>query len=984
MKKGDHYRGFHTKQIYNIQEIGVELFHIVHEQTGAEVIHIKADDDENVFALCFKTYPYNSTGIAHILEHTTLCGSKKFPIHDPFFSMLRRSCNTYMNALTAKLWTAYPAASKIKSDFYHLLDVYLDAVFQPLLKKTSFQQEGYRFVFSEKDNPKSPLTLQGVVFNEMKGVFANPESLLWRKLACGLCKDTPYGHDSGGDPKEIPLLLHKDLINFHQTYYHPSRCVFYFYGNIPIQEHLDFIAEKTLETSGKLPHIAPINKQPRFNEPKRDTSFYPTQESDLKQKTYLGFSWLTTDIKDQDELLAFTLLDSILMDTDASLLKHKLLSSGLCIDAGSILDTEAREAPYAIILRGCEEENAEQIEEFLFKSLKEIAAHKIPRELIESSLHQLKFSRSEISTDGQPYGLELFGRSVIPYLQGGSLTDDLKVHSIFDRLETLIFEDDLLSKIIQGQLINNPHLYRLTLAPSTTLLKSMQDEEKAFLQSKQASLTPQEIQSFIHDANELENDQNLRETEDDSCLPILSLEEIPKETPYFSLKKETYDQLAVYHHECFTNGIVYADLVFDLPQVAEKDLLYLRLFSSLLTDLGAGGRSYVENLKHIHKTVGGIWTSLSLNVQKENKETCYPTISISGKALDQNSEALFHLMKDFIIHPDLKDQGRIKELILQAHSYLQQKLNSHAIQYALRESASGFSPWSFVSNLWHGLPYYKFLENLTKDLDHHLPEILDRFLHLSKSIFHLNNPHFVLSCDANSYKNLEKNSFFGWKKFAEASASFCPWVELAKPKQVVNSVRAIAYPIAHNAKSVETVTMSSRFAAHLKLASYLFENLELHRQIREEGGAYHCGAKYNILTGTYQFFSSRDPNITATYLAFDSAVKAIAAGSFSEQDLLEAKLSYLQDVDGVVPPGSRASITYFQHKVGLTKEVRQKFRDQILTATRQDIQEAVNEYLLPKLLTDSVHITYASEELIKKELPLFPQKHLPPMQLLTL
>ena len=980
MKKGDHYRGFHVKQIYNIKEIGVELFHLIHEKTGAEVVHIAADDDENAFALTFKTYPYDSTGIAHILEHTTLCGSERFPIHDPFFSMLRRSSNTYMNALTSKLWTAYPAASKIKNDFYNLLNVYLDATFHPLLNKTSFQQEGYRFAFTDPEDPKSPLTLQGIVFNEMKGVFSNPESLLWRKLSCGLCPDTPYGHDSGGDPKDIPLLTHKDLIDFHKTYYHPSRCIFYFYGNIPLEEHLDYIGEKILDQADKLPAIPPIQKQPRFKEAKKEETFYPTGENDLKQKTFIGFSWLTTDIKNQDELLAFTLLDSILMDTDASLLKHKLLASGLCVDAGSVLDTEARDTPFAIILRGCEKEQADELEQFLFKSLKEIASHKIPRELIESSLHQLKFSRSEISSDSGPYGLELFGRSVIPYLQGGSLTDELKVHSVFDKLETLIFEDDLLTKIIQKHLIDNPHFYRLTLAPSQTLLKSMQEDEAKYIEEKQKSLTPAEIKTIIKDSEELENYVDAKESEDNSCLPILSLDEIPKEIAYFQIKKETYNQLAVYHHECFTNEIVYADLVFDLPQVAEKDLFYLRLFSSLLTDLGAGGRSYVDNLKHIHRTVGGIWTSLSLNVQKENNDTCYPTISISGKALDENSEALFHLMKDFIISPDLKDRERIKELILQSFTYLQQKLNSHAIQYALRESASGFSPWSFVSNLWHGLPYYKFLERLSKDLDNLLPEVLERFEHLSKTLFHLNNPHFVLSCDKNSYKNLEENSFFGWTTFSDASASFCPWVELARPKQVINCIKAIAYPIAHNAKSVETVTMSSRFSAQLKLASYLFENLELHRLIREEGGAYHCGAKYNILTGIYQFFSSRDPNISSSYAAFNSAVETIAEGGFTEQDLLEAKLSYIQDVDGVVPPGSRASITYFQHKVGLTREVRQKFRDQILTATKQDVIQAVKECLLPKLLTHSVHITYASEELIKKELPLFILKNLPPME----
>jgi Zn-dependent M16 (insulinase) family peptidase len=981
MRKGENYLGFALKDVYKLSEIGVELYHFEHEKTGAEVVHIKADDEENVFALTFKTYPYDSTGVAHILEHTTLCGSKNYPIHDPFFSMLRRSSNTYMNALTAKLWTAYPAASKIKNDFYNLLDIYLDSTFFPLLNKTSFQQEGYRFTFEDPFEPKTPLTIQGIVFNEMKGVFSNPESVLWRKLAAGLCPDTPYGHDSGGDPKEIPNLTHENLKKFHDTYYHPSRCIFYFYGNIPVEEHLSYIEKKVLANAEKKEAIAPIPKQKRFHEPKRDEAFYPSQDEDTKQKTFVGFSWLTTNIKDQDELLAFTLLDSILMDTDASLLKLKLLSSGLMVDVGSVIDSEAQDTPYAIIVRGADKENVHLIEEFLFKSLEEIAKGEIPKELIDSSLHQLKFGRSEISSDSGPYGLELFGRSVIPYLQGGSLVDELKVHSAFDHLEKLVYEDKILPKLIEKYLLKNKHFYRLTLAPSSTLLKKMNEDELTFLKEKKEHLTKAEIVQILSDAKALDDYIEAKEVEDTSCLPMLSLDEIPSKASYFPLKKETLNQLALYHHDCFTNGIIYADLVYDLPQIDEEDLFYLRLFSSVLTDLGAGGRSYVENLKFIHAKVGGIWTSLSLNVQKGNNETCYPTISISGKALFENTESLFKLMKDFIISADFKDRERIKELIMQSYTYLAQKLNSHAIQYALRESASGFSTWSHVSNVLHGLPYFKFMERISKNLENELDEIERRFEKLAKQIFHLNNPHCVISCDEEAYRTLQKHSFYDLKSFSDASESFCPWVELAKPQKVENSLKAIAYPIAHNAMSLETVTMSSRYAACLKLASYLFENLELHKQIREVGGAYHTGAKYNILTGTFQFFSSRDPNISSSYKAFQTAVEQICEGSFSEEDLLEAKLSYIQDVDGVVPPGSRASITYFQHKVGLTLDVRQKFRDQILSASKAEVMQAVKECLIPKITTESVRITYASEDLIKKEHILLKENNLPDMQL---
>lgn len=984
MKKNQRYRGFVAKNVWVVDEIHVKVTEILHEKTGARIIHVAADDDENLFALCFKTYPKDHSGVAHILEHTTLCGSKKYPIHDPFFSMLRRSSNTFMNAFTAKLWTCYPAATRIKKDFYNLYEVYLDSVFHPLLLKTSFQQEGHRLEFDKPDDPSSPLKIKGVVYNEMKGVLANPGSLFYRKLMSGLCPDHTYGFDSGGDPKEITSLSHADLIKFHEEYYHPSRCTYFFYGDIPIENHLDYLGEKVLDEANSLSPIPAIEKCPRITAPVKELSYYPSHEKNLKQQTFVGFAWLTMDIKDQDDLLGLHLIDSILMDTDASLLKYKLTESGLCIEADSAFDPDARDVPYTIVCRGCEPENADALEKILFESLKEIAAEKIPMELIESSMHQLEFSRSEISYDYEPYGLELFSRIVLPYLQGGSPIDGLKIHSLFERLSTLVAQKDYLSNIIEKYLINNPHRYRLVMAPDTDLSEKMHKEEESFLQEKQQSLSSEEIQTILKESLEIQEDQQRKEEEDINCLPILGLDDLPKQVSFYPVEKEQFDQLVVHHHSCFTNHILYADLVFDLPQIEEADLPYLRLFASMLTELGAGGRDYIKNLQYIHKNIGGVWTSLSLNVQRENIQSCYPTISLSGKALVRKSKELFQLMKDFILTPDLSDKERIKELVTQTHINLQNRLNNNAIGYALKQSASGFSSWNFVSNLWHGMPYYKFIENLSQNLDTEIDALVLTFQRLSKSIFHLNNPHLILSCDSETYKDLAKNHFYGLDKFSDASASFHPWVELATPRPMTHSARMLATPIAHNALSLATVTMTSPYSAPLKLASYLFENNIIHKKVREEGGAYTSGVKYNILTGIYQFYSSRDPHIFSSFKAFETAIAEIAHGNFTEQDLLEAKLSYIQDVDGVVSPGSKASVTYFQYKTGLSREYRQKFRDQILSATKQDVQEAVTECLRPKINDDSIRVTFASKPIIERDNALFLKAGLPKMKVESL
>lgn len=978
MKKGEVYRGFLVTKVTNVEEIHVKVYELIHEKSGAEVIYVAADDDENLFALTFRTYPKDSSGVAHILEHTTLCGSKNYPIHDPFFRMLKRSSNTFMNAFTSKLWTCYPASSKIEKDFYNLLEVYLDACFFPLLKKTSFQQEGHRFAFETPDDPTSPLQIQGIVYNEMKGVLSNPSTFLWRKLMAGLCKDHIYGFDSGGDPEEIPRLTHEMLLDFHKEFYAPSRCNFFFYGNIPIEQHLDFIGEKILDHAEKKKKIPPIHSQKRFTAPRKELSTYPVSDADLSKKTMISFSWLTMDIKDQDDLIAFSLIDSILMDTDASLLRQKLISSGLCIQASSSLDPDARDIPYAITCRGTEVENADPLEKLLFESLSEIASKKIPHDLIESAMHQLEFSRSEISSESQPYALELWGRMVLPHLQGGPLIDGLKIHSLFERLSKLVSDPAYLPSLIRKYLIENPHMYRLTMAPDPQLSEKNHQKELSELEKIRKNLTQDQIKNILKETKQLDRYQKSKNEENVDCLPILAIDDIPKEISYYPLQKHTSDGLVIYHRPVFTNQIIYADLVFDLPQIASGDLLYLRLLGSFLTEFGAGGRNYIDNLNHIQGNVGAIWTSLALNVQRENTQACYPTFSLSCKGLKRKSKELFHLMKDFILTADFHDKERLKELIRQTHSYLQQSINKNAIGYALKESAASFSPWNHLSNIWYGLPYFQFIDSLAQNIEKMLPRVIEKFQTLYNTIFHLNNPHLLLACDEETFTELAQKKFYDFSTLAKASTPFSPWVELASSKETEHKAKLIASPIAHNAESIATITMLSPASAPLKLACYLFDNTEIHQKIREEGGAYSCGSKYNVLTGSFQFYSSRDPNIFTSYEAFIHAVKHVASGKFSEQDLHEAKLSYIQEVDDPVPPGLQASITYFQHKVGLTPHIRQAFRDLILSATKKDVIQAVQEYLLPKM-PSSIRITYASQDLLAKNAPLFEKGKFPPL-----
>ena len=417
MQKGDTYKGFTVQENTPIDEIQVKLIKLRHEKSGAEMFHLKNDDQENVFSLAFKTYPEDDTGVAHILEHTVLCGSKKYPVRDPFFLMTRRSLNTFMNALTSKIWTAYPAASMNRQDFYNLLEVYLDATLYPLLRKESFFQEASRLEFENDQN----LVYKGVVFNEMKGSLSNPYSRLFKETVKALFLDSPYARDSGGDPKNIVDLTHEELVDFHKTYYHPSRCLFYFYGNIDTKEHIDFLETKVFkELKSKKSSIAPLKKIQPLLKPKEISTSYPGIRQANQKQDFFTFSWVMMDIDEQNDLLALNLLDSILMQTDASPLKNTLITSGLCKNADSMIDTDTKQIPYMILADGCDVKDFNKLKKLIFDRLTEISRGPIDQSLIDASLSALEVERTEISSGSSPYGLELFYRSILPYMQGAS------------------------------------------------------------------------------------------------------------------------------------------------------------------------------------------------------------------------------------------------------------------------------------------------------------------------------------------------------------------------------------------------------------------------------------------------------------------------------------------------------------------------------------------------------------------------------------
>jgi presequence protease len=949
MLVGSTYRSFRGVKNLPLKELQSTLVEAVHEPTGAKVMHIANSDPENLFCISFQTLPSSSNGVAHILEHIVLCGSKKFPIKDPFFSMTRRSLNTYMNALTGQDFTCYPASSQVEKDFYNLLEVYLDAVFHPELKQMSFMQEGHRLELTEQKT----LQYQGVVYNEMKGSLSSPEPRLWEAVLKYLTPDLPYAVNSGGSPEEIPNLTYEELKEFHKTFYHPSRSIFFFYGNLPLEKHLDFILEKALKDVEKIDPLPTIPMQKRFSKPVSVQEFYPIAEKQLEKKTWIVFSFLTASILNQEEILALCLLDSLLMDTDASPLKVAALKSGLCTSADSSVDIEMSEIPFSFVFKGCEIENAQPLKKLLFETLENC---EFDQDEIEASLHQLEFDRTEINGEGYPFGLSLFFRSALIKQHGSEPESALLIHSLFRNLRKDLKNPNYLKGLIEKYFLKNSHYVELTFSPDANLSTKERKEEEEKLRDLLPYVDQQKI---LEQTKELAKYQESIETQSLDCLPKLQLKDIPLKIKDYPLYETKIDHLQVYHHNCFTNEILYADLIFDLPAIAEKDLPLVSLFVHFMTELGCGGRDYIENLEYQQAYTGGMHASLAMHTPRETPDLFYPYFSLRGKALPRNIDKLFSLFADFINGVDCTDQERIEELLQQQATELQNRLTKNALNYAIQTSLLDFSQVAFVSDQWYGLSYYQAVLEWMKN-PKKIPSELDR---IQRLILGKGAPDLVLCCEQETFDELQKNSFHNLSKKMKISA-LTPWKADFSLKKQNSQARFISSPVAFTARGQRTITYKDPRSAFLVLASELLDNTHLHKEIREKGGAYGSGANYSPHTGNFHFYSFRDPNLAKTIQEFQNSLLKISKRDFTENDLEEAKFGAIQSLDAPVPPGNRAKTAFAWKKAGRTIEERQKFRETVLKATRDDVANVVRELLLrsPHLI-----VSFLGEDLYKKE-----------------
>ncbi len=945
-----------------IDSLNITVEQYQHKSTGAMHYHLASANSENVFLVALRTVPQDSTGVAHILEHTALCGSERFPVRDPFFMMLRRSLNTFMNAFTSSDWTAYPFASQNRKDFNNLLDVYLDAVFFSRLDPLDFAQEGHRVEFEEADNPDSDLVFKGVVFNEMKGAMSAITSVLWQKLCEHLFPTSTYHYNSGGDPEAIPDLSYEQLKRFYETHYHPTNAIFMTFGDISAAEHQAVFEDKALTRFEKLDQRIQVKPEQRLQAPLQVTDTYAFDESDdTDGKTHLVMGWMLGESADLEQMLEAQLLSSVLLDNSASPLQHALETTHLGRSPSPLcgLEDSMRELVFCCGIEGSEVEHTGALEELVLGVLEKVATEGVSPERLEAVLHQLELHQREISGDSYPYGLQLILQALGSATHYADPTDALNLDPVIESLREKIADPDYIRGLARRLLLDNPHRVTLTLTPDTGL-----SAERAKREAERLAEIKGEMDSAAREATiKLAEDLLARQAQEDdeSILPKVELSDVRKDTPEPSAARTEINGRAFTTYAQGTNGLVYQQAVAPLPAMTPEQLERLPLYSGMLTELGIGNSNYLQTQERQSETVGAISAFPGMRGAVDDEQAVTGFFTLSSKALVRNAGAQATLMRDTLSAARFDEHDRIHELIQQQRARREQSITGNGHSLAMSAACAGMSPVAALTHQHSGLAGISALRALDESLE--TPAAREA---LSASLADLHGAitgagleHLVVA-EEERLNDIVQTTAGIWSDFPQGDAAgrleFNPVRESRKEMWLANT------QVNFCARAYPTVPVDHDDAPALTVLGGFLRNGFLHRAIREQGGAYGGGSSQDSALAAFRFFSYRDPRLAETLDDFDAAVEWLLAGGHEQRALEEAILGVIGTLDKPSSPAGEAKQHFHNTLYGRTHEQRERFREHILGVSLNDLVRVGETYLQPDKASTAVIVPAGASE----------------------
>ncbi len=921
--------GFELLRDEFIAELNTRARLYRHVKTGAELLSLENDDENKCFGITFRTPPRDSTGIAHILEHSVLCGSRKYPVKDPFFTLVKGSVHTFLNAMTYPDKTTYPVASTNLKDFYNLVDVYLDAVFFPRITPEILKQEGWHF---ELPAPDAPLSIKGVVYNEMKGAYSSPDSMLYRYSQQSLFPDTTYGHSAGGDPIAIPDLTYEAFKRFHETLYHPSNARIFFYGDDPPEERLRKLDEY-LSQFERIDPPSQIERQERFREP-RSFEYTFSADGDSNQKGMVMLNWLIDDNRDSTQVMARELLSYILLGNAAAPLRKALIDSGLGEEVIGGYESDLLQQTFSVGMKGIDPANAGQVEALILRTLTDLAEQGIDPETIAAALNTFEFSLRENNTGRFPRGLVLMLRALGTWLYDDDPIAPLRFEAPLAAVRDALGRGErVFERMIRELLLDNPHRTRVTLRPDPEHAARLAAAEQARIDAFAATLDAEKRAALAAETQALaEWQQTPDPPEAIATIPTLRLADLDREVKRIPTEFDERAGVTLLRHDLFTNGIVYLDLAFDLRALPPHLLPYVPLFARALTEMGTATSDFVRLLQRIGRETGGIYAA---TMTATDIVTAAPVgrLVVRGKSTVAQAGALLRLLSDILLTLKLDDQERFRQIVLRARANKESSLVPAGNAYARQRLAARFAPAEWADEQMGGISSIFFLRELEQRIQHDWPGVLADLETTRAALINRRGLVANLTLDAANQQTVLPLLASFLSELPSAPYTPADW-----PTQAATGGEGLIIPAQVNyvAKGVNlhalTIRPTGAAAVVMRHAriDYLLD------RIRIRGGAYGAGGSYDRSTGLFITTSYRDPNLLGTLQVYDELASYLQTIALDPETVERAIIGTIGDMDAYQLPDSKGYTAMAHYLTGITDEYRQQIRDEVLATTPAD------------------------------------------------
>lgn len=966
LKAGSQLQGFRVLRVEAIPEIRITAYEMEHIRTGAKVIHLHCDDKENLYSIGFRTPPFDSTGVPHILEHSVLAGSENYPLKDVFNELLKGTLQTFINAFTYPDKTVYPVASQTKTDFFNLARVYTDLVLKPRLLRETFFQEGHHLEFADADNTASDLTISGIVYNEMKGAYSSPDSLMYKSIQENLYPETTYACDSGGDPDIIPDLTHEQLKDFHRLYYSPSNARFILYGDIPTTDHLVFLAD-VLAGFERVGINSFIKSQTRWQNPAVVRGRFPIgRDEDVRRKSIVNIAWMTVDNTEYEEATLLGITSGLLVGSAAGPLRKALIDSGLGEDLSPVtgLERDVKQIVFAVGLRGVETEAAPQVETLIMKTLEDIAGKGFDSDLIEGTLHRVEFQGKEIVRKTMPYGISLMGRIYHTWLYDGDPLAGLNFPKIIESIRSKWRQNPgLFQDIVRRWFLDNPHRLLSIMEPSKTIQQEREEAFRKKMADRKAALSADDLETIRRQASALKAYQSDPDPPEASAkLPKLRVADLPRDIDIVPTEERRVGGAPVLVHDLFTNGIAYLDLVFDISDVPEDMQGLLPLLGKMTLNLGAGGIGYEEMAKRLAMKTGGVAFHLSCGRMFEGSGV-WQKMVISVKALYRNTQDAVTIVSDLLTKGDFSEDARMRDLIMEKRNRLQAAVVPSGHMFAKMAAAAAVSVPGLRDEQWHGRTQLREIAKIAGTVDKGMPDLSQNLLHLRDLIFRRNRLSINMTADSEGISILSEAADRLLSSLAPGKSGHA-----GRPGIVpVNAGIEIPADVSYVAQVMPAPTYREALSPHLLvLAKYLSSDY-LYKRVRVQGGAYGGMSQYDPLNGTFSFLSYRDPHIAGTFRVYEEAEEFLKKMKGNEEEIEKAVIGTIGGLDRPMDPSSRGYTAMIRHIAGLTDSFRQQFRDRILETTASGIHSAASAYFAAANRdAETARAAFASGENLKR------------------